>query len=1618
MTNGYGNRKPNMTLQAEPIFSAAMAASGLVPLISVTFAELPETPFCLTLEMTGVCEKEVFATFPRRIFPAFDASFCCANGKTAVIRFRNDDLSLDHAFLMGLQTKKNAKLCVKASVDRYTLTAEAEIELLPSDEWTGLERHPETLAAFVCPTLACIDEATEGQKPLSAYATVGERVKALRSLVSTLRAQSLVCAARDSYAPERRQRIKNPDSFCTPQATSATPMEAALLFASFAERLKIAPIFVFASNMSGMTALFCGIRAPYAAHGAVSESLSALRKGLSDGTYIVFDPAILSSAQSIDVMLAASEAEGYLTKASTSLLAVLDVAEARENGVAPLFSDETNEPSDNQANAREALTEIYRSLADSAALKVCGGEYKGLDVLPFVGLSPDELPMCSSEIAIGPMEIGEKPARFAALADDFAAFALKDERRIAYNKAELEQITEAYEAFRRRIASRPYAVVGAYEKIFHERASRMTFGLTPEHTLWLIPGFLRLCKRESGEMRYLPLGFVSVHMRRDYEYFVACDRDEVLINPFAASFFGLSEERYVPSPAALWQKLRTCEIAEAEDERFSEIRLIAETALIDVSLSELMLYDRIAENGARILENPNLSAFLTGSFDTPKESASYELLYPRFATQVEKRALSFDGNVAFSSAFSEESVNFSVNLLFRTLSDGKTAFVASENPSYLKALKEALNREGLSEAILAIDLRTTTDELCERVRERADSLQTVERSAASPHAPTELDEAVACLKKYEKALTEPDAVFEASVLELVEAFDRANAGNDISSLLPVEPKAFEPLSAKTFDALFERAEHLVKTARETLSQVSLSAHTPLAKHPFAAVKSVSMPTEAELSEASELIARILPTLSEYREVFLDIAELLDMELGDMQTTDSLYRLNELYRTLISAREYDLPESPAEIGPSTLADEALRRQKAKERMENLAYRLRFFSPELFEDADALLVGCAEEKKSENGFIRKFWVKKNHKDVLLQYVTPENRAEFAKHPIDELYRLLSEYCNLRRFLGADGAKEENETLAGLIDALRSSLVHLYPSETDAAVLDRRISKLLAFVTRLTKDAELSRRLTFARAHFAQVCAENDCMLRRLSVLLGIDLASLRFENGALGYDGLSAYLKRLEENLPALEGWIRYLDAEREAEPTLASFVRLLREEGLSEETDRRMAASLLYPACLELIEKKGLLKKFDNASRVKDKYASLCEKYVRIATETALEAHRQRVKHFCETDSFASAMENDRTLSVRAFLKKYKTALLRVFPLLLTDTPTLCAAVGQNTADTLLLETTHSSPLDLAALATASRAVLVSGVRRSDALFTRFVRAGALTVRAAYHTVPVARGASLLADGTICLDGAVEASPRLSLVTVNGAMRRFGDSANPVEAEDCVSRALSLAADGTKTVIFAFTHGQCAYLRHLLCLTAENDKTARECILNGLVVVQNAFEACFEAYDNAVFSFGAAADGESLCKAFCTGSLKEFRKAVCTSLGCVRKHAFFVTSLSERELAALALRSSFGKELSCILTLAKASYPFEASALDEAHNPDGALYRKYPTALPALGMLSCGADAVSGNTAYLYDCTESQSISERMDICAVLRKNGRDVRCIGILETVPGLLGASSDSNQL
>ena len=283
MTHGYSNLKPNIVLQTGTVFSAAMAASGAVPLASVTLADLPAHPFSLKLEVTCQSSENLVFAFAPAHFPAFDTHLCGDKAThTALIRFSAADFEIGHAYLHSLAALTEALLCVKAEIDGFAVSAEVKIQLLPSDEWLGIDSHPETLAAFVCPGSRALQTLTDGvlhDTPLSALA---EHTDSIRDIVKNIRAGSMICAARDSYSPERRQKIKSHAVLCQPNAVAATPMELALLFCACAERCGFMPMVAFATNLSGAVSLFCGVRAHrvQSGTGMLSESLSKVRSML------------------------------------------------------------------------------------------------------------------------------------------------------------------------------------------------------------------------------------------------------------------------------------------------------------------------------------------------------------------------------------------------------------------------------------------------------------------------------------------------------------------------------------------------------------------------------------------------------------------------------------------------------------------------------------------------------------------------------------------------------------------------------------------------------------------------------------------------------------------------------------------------------------------------------------------------------------------------------------------------------------------------------------------------------------------------------------------------------------------------------------------------------------------------------------------------------------------------------------------------------------------------------------------------------------------------------------------------------------------------------------------
>ena len=1619
MNKGYSNLKPNIALQAGCVFSASIAAAGIAPLNAVILSDLPEGNFDLTVEAVCRCAEQTVFRVPKKTFYSFNTALfdCGEKQRSAVLRFSPEDFEIDRVYLETLSAAAEAMLTVNVSADGVCCEAQAPIHIALAREWQGTDVYPEALAAYICPESDAVSALTADIPAVTAFPHGSERMEKMRALVKRIRERSLICAARDSYSPERRQNIKTHDMLCARSATVATSVELAVLFCACAERMGFAPVVLYTTNLAGTVNVFCGIRMTSGSRTVISESRSKVRDALENDELFIFDPAILSSAQSIDVSLAASAAREHMRKAGTKLLLSLDVAEARRAGVSPLFAG-TAEPVVSEKKPREVLGNLYTGLSDSRVFRLLNGIYSGCDVIPLVSDRFEELSKPSEPIRVRPMEVSEKPSVFAGLSDDFAAFALKDEKIHAYNKAELVNVHTAYTAFRRRIAEKPYTVAGVYEKSFHERISRMTFSEAPGVKNYMIYGFVRLCERENGETRYLPLCFVEAALERDGDYAYIPGKEAPILNTVLLSYLA---EHDVDTAGAETptRAVQLCErlAAEAFTRRasdFSEIRVIDEAALIKVDLSDFILWNSIRLHARTMLKNKNFCALLTGNRPIPSQPPMSERVLPLYMPENARRVLlSADNAVVFGDAVGEK-LSFVVNHAAADLQDGTTLLVTSENRAFLDAAGKALADAGFAEAVLDLSRLHSSAEILNLVRERLEALETLERSAAAPDKQTDLEEVTTRLKSYAAALSENDSSLGISLLDIAESYDSASLPLENRDLLPVADEVFDNITASSFNALFDTAEELVNSAREAQRTAGLADTLPLQEHPLYVLAPEVLPGEAAIRESHELISHILPALSEYRETFFDISDELGIAVSDMKDLASLLALNELYRFIISARELELPADLAAKGFSSFADGADKRNSAKARMENIEYQLRFFSPELFEDVDTLLSDYNGEADGQTNFIKKFLVKKNNKDVLLQYVPPENRGEFGRHATAEIYKLLGEYRRMKAVV-ADAGEDPDENaaaLAALIKAAHSNLGILYPALVHTpGALDMKISALLKVIAHVSSDAALSKKLAYARARFAQVYSENECMLAKLQTLLGADFAALYFENGALNYDGLSALLKRLEENLPALPGWMRWLDAKRTAAPTLPSFSEYLCRSGIRENTDRLFAASLILPAAQYLVRKRVLDKAMPAFERAGRQYPALLEKYEKLAVQTALDAHRQRLKHCNETENLSALFAADESLSLRAFVAKHKAMLFRVFPCILADAALVGDCFeGACVAHTLICTDGGDNRLTFGTFSAAQRVILLAFASRTGYAVGKLLDADCLRCEMSAHLLPAHRLlAGAFGNGTFF--ACAGENPALSVITVNGAMRTSGDLANPGEAETCVSKAVELAAkQGKRTVLFAFTHGQCAYLRHLLCLCAENDKTVRELLSQGALAVRDAAIACFEHYDCAVVSFAAAADKEGItCRSCGYGTEKDFNRAMLNIACAVTQSVVFVTSFSLKELAKLSKHVSEARALYFAVLFASTGVLSYAVGGAKDENPPflARLLARSPAASPALGRFACGADAVlaDGTEAFMLDCTDGTDLFERLAIGEHIRTGGMKCEMLSPLETV-------------
>ena len=1515
MNNVITNIKPNISIEAAAHFSASSIASGIIPVTALVINYVPDG--VLTISVSMECKAGNITVFRCRdkVFDGVSTdAYNYYGGDNVTIRFDRADFEYDEIFLASIKQCSDAEITVHAKIGTIKAEASTVIRICAADEWDGVDAHPEKLASFIDPCSDHIEDiVTESFNEWQI--SEDKALEYIRSIVKNIRAKNIICSKKESYGLDKRQTVKAPGKLLEMSSVISTPIELAVLFCSCAERAGLDPVIIFSRAVNGIAGVYCGIWINKQFDTVLSESLSMLRGAIAGKEILVFDPVIASSAQNVDIELAADTASEFFMRASTELLFVLDVKNARKHGIYPMsgrIADASTDISpDDRKNARSIMADIYSGLLEKPVFKLLHGEYGAYEYLPLI--SEDILSVINSarenRVAFKPLEISEKIGKFAGLTDNFCSFALKDEKVVSYNKSEKDEVMKALSGFKSRIALSKAVNTGVYESSFHKSASKMAF--SKDDNAYLAVGFLRIYEGAENTPRFFPLCFLKVCVDSRYGYGFRIESERPVINTLLVSYLvrhdvNTSDIESIPRVFELFEKLASSASKNDDEDIFKSSEIIREAALIYADLSDFLLWDELRRSAKVMLRSEQFRKLLSPERNMRIDAYDDDYVFPLYMPDSSNRALLYDGNVIVKGISGAEKLDLIANKVSYNLSGGKRTLIASQSKEFSDASLARISDAGMANASLVISEDTTVSEVIENIEKKCEELKELSSDSASPIS-KELADVSDKLMTYERNLTKQDPLLGISVLEAIESY--ASAGEGISDIpeLEIDEEAFSGITQEKFYSYFRTAEKLISVAKEALETAGLPRSAPLSLHPLYLVRPSG---ELDKEFVLTVIDRILPVLSEYREVFFEESRELGMDITDIKDITAAGALNELYRHIISSRDVEIPFDVSAMDISSFASDTDRISKTKARMENIEYQLRFLNKELFDDIDIILPGYNYSSDgTDTNFLKKFILRKNNKDVLLQYVSSENRSEFYQRDTEDIFKLLDEYLRLKKSIGDSSASlttDENAVrIARLISDIKEQLLKIYPSYTgDDTFIDRKAGRILGYIRKISSDPAVSKKLTVARARFAEVYSDNECLLERLSSHIGASFSSLRFENGLLNYDGLSLYLRKLAENLPFTSEWEKWLEAEKQATPAIASFARYICEKGAGNDVDKLFAKSLIKPAIKYLTDKYELSGDIGPIERAKAKYPSLLNRAREISANNAKIAYEQRLKHYAETENI-SAMLEDRDISLAAFVNKYADIITHFYPCVFVKNKEVTKYFGIDAKfDTVIFDDyAGSGMLNMPLAALTDNLIALSFTEKQSEFADTLSYAGALICNVSYGASKSNQMmSSFFGKNSVCCsrtDNKV-----VQIASVNGSMRRSTDMANPKEADTCVAKAFELLSKGLgKVGIFAFTSGQYAYIRHSMSILAEKNDEARDMMASGAIKVYDASVPCFDKLDGAVISFGAAPDKNSVVGPNCGfgasgasyGSLANIGNILCDNL-------IFVTSLGMKELS--------------------------------------------------------------------------------------------------------------------
>lgn len=1481
MNNGLKPSRMTVNIETMPFFSASMADMHITPVTSVVLGtpEAEKKPTRLELSIVGKCKDTEFIKRRDFVKDCFSSeSYNLKNSSYCVLGFDCDSFEYNYAFLNSIEEDITGEIYVRVKYMGEEVVAKTTINLMPSNEWAGLDAEPSVVASFIrdgddIVGKICDDVCQNGEKVAYSSSSRKNILSTVKKLYTRLKECNIIYTRPAAYAANARQKVRFPDELFSFGSVLATPLEIALVFNACVKHIGLDCSLIFVRGKKGDISVLCGVylvKSPIKV--SVCEDAKRIRDLVDVGDMLIVDPSVFATAQNTSFVMALENTAESFVNNFQNLVCLVDIKNALE-GVGLLRKSNDFE----NMSVKSSVAKIYSSRVSSPVMQFLSGkERRDIEEIPLLLTDFDEtFSRTESIFKLQPLDISINLEDYAAVDKHFSSiitmFSPKAHQHFSNN--ELEYMKSKLDALKERLSAEHEIATSLRDEELYRTACEMTFGKNKKEPYFAF-GYVKITDKLTETVSFAPVCLVRANIYYENGSFFVKQQGRPIANKvFIRNALRDSSLGYDSFMKALmptdkkeifdmFENIRMA-LTETDDRHIYEI--IKEAHLVNVDIDDYVLWSGLA------LERNKLSASETVNnifaSDRVVENVNNDYVPVKMLTSDGIRAVCSNTDIVVEGVFTDEKEKTISSIVSRNITEGKSTLIVTDDMEMSEYVARLMAEEELCDMVGVVDENCNASECSKKLSENVEKYSLCEEEKLFEY-PAELFETKDTLSDYTDRVSRKGK-FGMSLREAVEAYLGSWNGTENYDDIYVDKAVFDSADENRIGEVFETVGALIEDAVNVCKKSGLEKHTPLKNHPLYHTNPKKDMDENTKNKVCIAIESALPVISEYRDVFSDVNEILKFDEAEIDSLYKLEKLNDLYKLVLTARDVDIPEKFVESDIADFSRTKRFEAETRKRMEAIEFKLNFFSKEIFEDVENLLLRDDYEDEEEKGFIKKFIVKKNSQDLLLQYVDSGKKSEFQQHKVSDIYKLLHEYkeCMIDLRESTKGTEDDEETsrlakisekASYLVDAISTS--------------GNNSSKILSNVFRLISvipiDASLARRITVVRARFAELYSGEYSPLNVISSEMGLSFDDVVFESGALSFDGLGKYLEKLEDNIEIADIWADWKEKSKKANEILPHFVKYIDEHGACSNVDRIFARSLLMPIAESV--KAECMKGFsdERLARAKDRYPELLSSAGEISKKNVLISYINSVKKISKDTPAPSFNLYDKTAFIDYYTQNTEY-VQTVLPVLVVTKNILSEVLPLETQfDTVIvIDNKHNGFTMLPALCFGKRSVLVNMSRTGRSELCNMMKNKVPSYDVC--TISENRDISLFTwlnsfafgESRTCVN-ANNASD-VEIVRMNGTYDRTVTRTNMTEAEHSMVKAASLLQDTEKRVaLTAFTKEQCTSLEKLLHLLSKKNKVLDEARTSGRISVCTPDRLYMKRYDSLVVCACFGADKEA------------------------------------------------------------------------------------------------------------------------------------------------------------